>query len=236
MSVIKAENVSKSYGLYRALENLNIDVDESKIFALLGPNGAGKTTFLRLMFNLIKADTGTILINGKSPQNCSSRLGVNYLPERFQFYPYYTASGVLEFYGKMHGVPEKDIRVQVSKALESVNILKIAGQRVNTLSKGQLQRVGIASLLIGESKLLVLDEPFTGIDPIAIKDIKEILLRLKKEEGKTIFINSHILSEMEQICDEIAILDKGVCLVQGNLNELIGEDTLENYFYKTVSH
>ena len=236
MAIIKAENVSKSYGLHKALVNLNIEVEEAKIFALLGPNGAGKTTFLKIMFNLIKSETGTISINGKHPADHASRIGVNYLPERFQFFPYYSVRGTLEFYARMHGVDTKDMDAQVNHALREINIDNLDKQKINTLSKGQLQRVGIATLLLGDSNILILDEPFTGIDPIAIKDIKEILLKLKNEEGKTIFINSHILSEMELICDDIAILDKGEWLVQGGLSELIGDDSLENFFYNKVGH
>lgn len=232
MQIIKAQNVSKNYGSLTALQGLSLTVEEGSAFALLGPNGAGKTTFVRALLGLTKCG-GDLKLQELDVSDKNARQGLAYLPEKFNFFSYYTVESVLSFYGKMQGLNGSALSEAIATALDTLNITELRGKRMDNLSKGQVQRTGLANLLMGENKILILDEPFSGLDPIGIKELKDLINKLKKQ-GKTIFINSHILSEMEQICDQVAILNKGHCLVQGSLSEVKGSKSLEDAFYDLV--
>lgn len=235
MDLIQINNISKSYGIEFSLDNVSLNIQKGKIFALLGPNGAGKTTLVKLMLNLMHSDSGTITINGFNVNDKDSRKGVAFIAEKFSFFPFYTAKGVLEFFGKMKGVEGAELSSQVDAALERLQIKELTNRKLSRMSKGQMQRVGLASLLIGTNDLIILDEPFSGLDPIGIRDLKDIIKELKAA-GKTLFINSHILLEMEQICDEVAILHKGKLLFSGSVTEVLAkEKSLDDFFYKMVN-
>ena len=235
MDIIQIKDISKSYGLDFSLQNVSLNVQKGKIFSLLGPNGAGKTTLVKLMLNLLHSDSGTIEINGLSVSDKNSRLGIAFIPEKFNFFPFYTARGVLEFFGKMKGIEGAELTAQVSNALNELQISELSERKLSKMSKGQVQRVGLASILIGNNDLIILDEPFSGLDPIGIRDLKDIIRKLK-EQGKTLFINSHILLEMEQLCDEIAILNKGQLLFAGSVPSVLEkEKSLDDFFYKMVN-
>lgn len=234
MNVIEVTNLKKSYGPNFTLQDINLTIEEGKIFALLGLNGAGKTTLVKCILNLLNPDLGNVFINGKSAEDPNSRMGVVFVPEKFSFFPYYTVQGALEFFGQMKGLSKLELDTQIVQAMHELNISDLANRTLKTLSKGQMQRVGLCNLLIGENKLLVLDEPFSGLDPIGMKDLKD-LVKKQKALGKTIFINSHILSEMEQICDEVAIIHQGEIKVKRNVSEIISEyQNLENFFTAIV--
>ncbi len=235
MDIIQIKDITKSYGLDFSLQNVSLNVKKGKIFSLLGPNGAGKTTLVKMMLNLLHSDSGSIEINGVPVNDQNSRLGVAFIPEKFSFFSFYTARGVLEFFGKMKGIEGTELSSQVNSALTELNILDLSERKLGKMSKGQMQRVGLASILIGNNDLIILDEPFSGLDPIGIRDLKEIIKKLKAE-GKTLFINSHILLEMEQLCDEIAILNKGQLLFAGSVPSVLEkEKSLEEFFYKMVN-
>lgn len=235
MDIIQIKDISKSYGPDFSLRDINLNIQKGKIFALLGPNGAGKTTLVKLMLNLMHSNSGSIEINGLNVNDKNSRMGVAFIPEKFSFFPFYTARGVLEFFGKMKGIVGAELTSQVNSALEELQISDLANRKLSKMSKGQMQRVGLASILIGNNDLIVLDEPFSGLDPIGIRDLKEIIKKLKAQ-GKTMFINSHILLEMEQICDEFAILNKGKLLFSGSVAAVLEkEKSLDDFFYRTVN-
>jgi ABC-2 type transport system ATP-binding protein len=235
VNIIQIQDITKSYGADFSLKNVSLNVEQGKIFALLGPNGAGKTTLVKLMLNLLHSDSGRITINGLDVHNQNSRMGLAFIPEKFSFFPFYTAEGVLEFFGNMKGLTGEELKTQVKSALEELQIPELAKRKLSKMSKGQMQRVGLASILIGNNDLIVLDEPFSGLDPIGMRDLKEIIKKLKAQ-GKTLFINSHILLEMEQLCDEIAILHKGQMLFNGPVASVLEkEKSLEDFFYKTVN-
>ncbi len=235
MNAIEVQNLSKSYGADFSLRDVSLKVESGKIFALLGPNGAGKTTLVKLILNLMQQDLGQITINAVSSQTPHSRKGVAFIPEKFNFFPYYTVRGVLEFFGTMKGLHGEHLTNQINHALTELDISELANRKLQSLSKGQVQRAGLASLLIGENDLLILDEPFSGLDPIGMRDLKDIL-RKQRALGKTIFLNSHILSEMEQICDDVAILHKGQLLYSGSVQKILDDgSTLEDFFYQLVS-
>ncbi|MBY0415087.1 MAG: ABC transporter ATP-binding protein [Bdellovibrionales bacterium] len=235
MDIIQVKNITKSYGNDFSLKNVSLTLKKGKIFSLLGPNGAGKTTLVKLMLNLLHSDSGNISINGHDVNDKNSRMGVAFIPEKFSFFPFYTAEGVLEFFGKMKGIEGDELKRQVKHALEELHISELAQRKLAKMSKGQVQRVGLASILIGNNDLIILDEPFSGLDPIGMRDLKEIIRKLK-EQGKTLFINSHILLEMEQLCDEVAILNRGKLLFTGNVPEILEtEKSLEDFFYRLVN-
>lgn len=231
--MIHAQNVSKSYGGVKALDSLSLSVERGQAFALLGPNGAGKTTFVKSVLGLVHLNSGQIQLMGKDSSDHLSRERLAYLPEKFQFYSFDTVEKVLAFFAKARNVPKELKAEQINHALERAGIKDLAKRKLTKLSKGQMQRIGLASLLIGDIDLLILDEPFSGLDPIGIKEFRDVLISLK-EAGKTLFINSHTLSEMEKICDSFAILDKGTCLAQGRAAELLAGQSLENFFYKLI--
>jgi ABC-2 type transport system ATP-binding protein len=235
MDIIQIKDISKSYGPEFSLREISLNIEKGKVFSLLGPNGAGKTTLVKLMLNLMHSDSGSIEINGLNVNDKSSRMGIAFIPEKFNFFPFYTARGVLEFFGKMKGIEGGELAAQVNAALEEFQISELASRKLSKMSKGQVQRVGLASILIGNNDLIVLDEPFSGLDPIGIRDLKEIIKKMKAQ-GKTMFINSHILLEMEQICDEIAILNKGQLLFTGSVKSVLEkEKSLDDFFYKIVN-
>ena len=235
MNVIEIEDVSKSYGDHFSLKKISLTIGKGQIFALLGPNGAGKTSLVKLMLNLIHPDQGKILINGVNAHEKLSRQGVAFIPEKFTFFPFYTAYGVLEFFGTMKGLSQEVLKPQIESALKILNIEELKERKLSKMSKGQMQRVGLASILIGENDLIVLDEPFSGLDPIGMRDLKNVIKNLK-DQGKTLFINSHILLEMEQLCDQVAILNKGELLYKGSVDEILQkEKSLDDFFYKLIN-
>lgn len=235
MNAIEVRGVKKSYGPDFSLHDVNLEVKSGKIMALLGPNGAGKTTLVKLMLNLMHVDQGEIKIKDVPSSLASSRNGVGFIPERFSFFPYYTVRGVLEFFGTMKGLKGLDLKSQIDNALKEMNIEDLQNRKLQSLSKGQVQRTGLATLLVGTHDLLILDEPFSGLDPIGMRDLKDII-RKQKALGKTIFLNSHILSEMEQICDDVAILNKGEILFNGSVQSILDKGcSLEDFFYQLVS-
>ncbi len=235
MDVIKTQGINKFYGRNHILKDVSISVSEGTIFALLGPNGAGKTTFIQSVLNLTRIKSGTIELNGKCHCDHKSRQGVAYLPESFNFYPYYTVKGVLNFYFAMYNnrTPKNIKKQKLDEVISKYELDSFINQKIGTLSKGQKQRTGLASLMLGDNKVFIIDEPFSGLDPIAISDFKKTILCLK-EEGKTVFLNSHILSDVEKMCDEMAILKNGSCLAQGKIAELKGSSGLEEFFVKMI--
>ncbi len=233
MHAIEAKNITKAYNNTIALNNCTITVPQNTIFALLGPNGAGKTTFIKLVLDLVSSKRSTILIQGKEHTSIQSRELISYLPENFSFFSYEKVKNCLKFYAQIYGI--QDINHNIEKHLKLLNISELSNRKIKTLSKGQLQRVGLASIFITDTPIIMLDEPFSSLDPIAIKELKETLISLKNR-GKTIFLNSHILSEVEKIADEIAILNKGECLTQGKMSEIKDKNNsdLETLFYDLI--
>jgi len=234
MNVIEVSNLSKSYGSNFTLNNINFTLEQGRIFAVLGLNGAGKTTFVKLILNLLHPDSGEIKINNVSNFKAEARNGVVFIPEKFSFFPFYTVAGTVEFFAEMRGVPKDQVPTVSENAMRELGIYELKDRKLKTLSKGQMQRIGLCNILLGENHLLILDEPFSGLDPIGIKDLKD-LLKKQKALGKTILLNSHILSEMEQICDEAMIIHQGEVKARADVLDIIRDyQTLENFFTTNV--
>lgn len=217
---INLSNVAKMYngGVY-ALRGIEMRVHKGEVFGLLGPNGAGKSTLVKILMTVIsptRAD-GTML--GERIGHKATLRRVGYLPEHHRFPDYLTGEQVIDFYGAMNGVPRERRRKRTAELLELVGMKDWAKFRVRGYSKGMRQRVGIAQALVNDPELVVLDEPTDGVDPVGRRDIRNICSRLR-DEGMTVFINSHLLSELELVCDRVAILVQGKVSSQGTIDEL----------------
>lgn len=202
-----------------AIDDLTLNVDSGQIFGLLGPNGAGKTTFVKVLLGITKPTAGTAKILSEDISNHKIRKEVGYLPENHKFPQYLTAEQVLKSFSKMSGYESQNLNKRIDELLELVGILKWKKVKIAKFSKGMMQRLGLAQAIIHEPRLIFLDEPTDGVDPIGRKEIREILVFLK-EQGKTIFLNSHLLSEVELVSDMVGILNKGKLIKKGNIEEL----------------
>jgi ABC-2 type transport system ATP-binding protein len=206
-----------------SLKSCSLKVYKGETFGLLGPNGAGKTTLLKLLLGIIRPTSGQGLLLGKPIGDRSIKQNIGYLPENPYLYDYLTGWEFLQLAAGLFQIPKKVQRQRIPQLLELVGLSQADARKkqIRRYSKGMLQRVGMAQALINEPKLVFLDEPMSGLDPVGRYQMREIILALKAD-GKTIFFNSHILSEVEQICDRIAILAQGELICSGSLNELLG--------------
>ena len=193
---------------FQALKGVTFSVPKGAVFGLLGPNGAGKTTFVKIMLGIVGKTVGDASVMGHSAGSSKARNQIGYLPEHLRVRRHHTAHSALEFYGGLSGLSVSEVRAKRDALLEKVGLEEWGNSPVKKFSKGMLQRLGLAQALLHDPDLLILDEPTDGLDPQARADVREIMTALQKE-GKTIFLNSHILQEVEMVCDGVAILDHG---------------------------
>jgi ABC-2 type transport system ATP-binding protein len=207
-----------------ALRGVNIQLGRGEVFGLLGPNGAGKSTLVKIMMTVVRPTyaAGTILGRPIGHRGKLARIG--YLPESHRFPPYLTGLRLLDYYAALAKVPRRQRRRRAPELLEHVGMSEWGHTRIGQYSKGMMQRLGIAQTLMNDPDLVVLDEPTDGLDPVARRHVRELLLELKRQ-GKTIFLNSHLLGEVERVCDRVAILIKGLVARQGTLKELTEHTT-----------
>lgn len=217
--MVEVQNITKLYGENRAVDNLSFSVDSGKVYGLLGPNGAGKTTTMNIITGCMGATNGTVTIDGydifENPIKAKELIG--YLPENPPLYNEMTPYEYLLFVGEARGVRGKALKAEVLSAAEKTGISDVLHRLIGNLSKGYKQRVGIASALMGNPKVIILDEPTVGLDPVQIVEIRELIKSLGQEH--TVILSSHILSEINEICDEVLIISKG---------RLIADDSVEN--------
>lgn len=218
-AAIEVSQLTKDYPSVRALDNLSLEVRQGECFGLLGPNGAGKTTLMKLLLNLISPSSGTVHIFNQSVKNDFLREKIGYLPEKVKIYGFLTGSEFLDYQGKLYGMNRTARKTRTEECLKTVAMYADRFRRIGEYSKGMVQRIGLAQALLNTPRLLLLDEPAAGLDPISNKEMRDILLRLK-EAGVTIFINSHLLSEIEMLCDRVAILHRGHMVRTGSKQEL----------------
>lgn len=217
---VKTEDLTKYYKKNKALDGLTLEVAKGSVFSLLGANGAGKTTLMKLLLSIVKPTRGSAEILGTDILDYNARKNIGYLNETHAFPNYLTASQVLFYFGKMNNLSTSFIKKQIPVLLKEVNLEKKGNIKIKKFSKGMSQRLGIAQALLNNPEILFLDEPTDGIDPVGRKEIRDILINLKNK-GKTIFINSHLLSEVEKISDDIAILKKGKLVKRGTVEEFV---------------
>lgn len=206
----------------RVLHGVTFDVLDNEIFGFVGPNGAGKTTTLKILMGLIKPTEGSASILGSDVSESEFRHQIGFLPENPYFYPFLTAREILDFYARLSGVAASERAQRVDQLLGIVNLGHAMDARLKTFSKGMLQRVGVAQALIHNPRVVFLDEPMSGLDPIGRKEIRDLILSLQAE-GKTIFMNTHILPDVEMICDRVAIIVKGQIRHQGRIEDFLPE-------------
>lgn len=222
--IIELSNLSKTFhvGFRRkrvdAVKNIDLKVKRGEIFGLIGPNGAGKTTTIKMLTGLIKPTSGSMKLMGFDgfDRKCSQKLG--YLPEISYYYESLTACEILDFYAKLYGI-HHDREKRVNDWLEKVGLIHAKNKRLGQFSKGMLQRVGLAQALIGDPDLVILDEPQSGLDPLGRRDVAELILDCKKK-GKTVFFSSHILPDVERLCDRVGVIRNGQMESVGSLSEL----------------
>ncbi len=209
-----------------AVDHITLDVPEGQIFGFLGPNGAGKTTTIKMLLGLIFPDSGTAYILGQPAGDIDAKRKISYLPETPYFYEHMTGFEVLDFYGTLFRIPAQKRKARVSELLEQVGLASNMHKRLRFYSKGMLQRIGLAQALVNDPRVLFLDEPTSGLDPIAHLEIRDLILRLR-EEGRTVFLSSHQLSDVEMVCDRVSIMNRGKVLKVGALKELLAGQTTE---------
>ena len=208
-----------------SLKSCSLNVQKGETFGLLGANGAGKTTLLKLLLGIVQPTSGTAKLLGHDLGDRLSRQKIGYLPENAYYYDYLTGWELLDFIGSMFGMESRLKNDRIAELLDLVGLAQSTARKkqIRQYSKGMVQRVGLAQALINDPELVFLDEPMSGLDPVGRYQIREIILTLK-QQGKTVFFNSHILSDVELICDRIGILHRGELIAIGTLNELLGTD------------
>ena len=216
--MLEISNISKSFGEKKVVNNISFNVESGKIFGLLGRNGAGKSTIFRMILNILKADTGTIKYNDDFINELNSD-DIGYLPEEGSLILSYTVIEQLLYYGTLKSMTEKQIKQRAIMLLEKFNILEYLNIKIKDLSKGNRQKIQFIIAILHDPDLIILDEPFSGLDPISVDEFKNIILELKSE-GKMIVFSSHRMDHVEMLCEEILIIDKGNEILKGNLKEI----------------
>ncbi|MEO8398212.1 MAG: ABC transporter ATP-binding protein [Ignavibacteriaceae bacterium] len=225
MNAIETKNLSKIYSSafgkkqVHALNDLNLTIKEGSIFGLLGPNGAGKTTLIKMLLGITFPSAGSAKILNEEISNYKIKSKVGYLPENHKYPSYLSGGETLKLFGKLSGLDDSILNRKIDELLELMDLSKWKKAKIKTYSKGMMQRLGLAQALLNDPDLIFLDEPTDGVDPIGRKEIRDILLELKSR-SKTIFLNSHLLSEVEMITDRVAILNKGKLLREGTVHDL----------------
>jgi ABC-2 type transport system ATP-binding protein len=217
-----------------AVRDLTLEVAPGQIYGLLGPNGSGKSTTLKIILGLVPPTRGRIEIFGRENDRVASRESVGFLPESPYFYKYLTGEETLRFYGKLCGLRGGSLKQRVEKMLAQVGLIDARNRRLGGYSKGMLQRIGLAQALIQEPALLVLDEPTAGVDPAGAREIRDLILDLKSR-GTTVLLSSHLLGQVQEICDRVGILANGVLVREGALSDLLGVENQTQLILENAS-
>jgi len=213
-------HLSKQFGRQQAVRSVSFQVERGEVVGLLGANGAGKTTVIKMLLGLVRPDDGEVMLLGRPGTDPASRTRVGYLPELFRYQPWLTASEVLDLHARLAGLRRSDQRQR--QLLADVGLAARAQDRVGGFSKGMQQRLGLAVALVGEPELVVLDEPTSALDPLGRADVRDLVLSLR-ERGVAVLLNSHLIGEVERVCDRVVILDHGDVAAQGTLAQLLGQ-------------
>jgi len=221
MLALETQDLTKRFnrGKITALEDVTLSVEEGIIFGLLGPNGAGKTTLIKIVLGILFPTSGSARLLERPINDIRTKEKIGYLPENHRYPDFLKGGEVLDYFARLSAVEKNRLKKNKAELLKLVNLEKWENTKIKKYSKGMQQRLGLAQAMMNDPDILFLDEPTDGVDPIGRKEIREVLLHFK-EEGKTIFLNSHLLSEVEMICDEVAILDKGRLIRRGTVEEL----------------
>jgi ABC-2 type transport system ATP-binding protein len=220
--IIEAEGLTKNYDKLVAVDNLNLRIKSGEIYGLLGPNGAGKTTTILMMLGLSEPTSGRVFVDGynSTTQPIKVKQIAGYLPDNIGFYEDLTGKENLRFIAELNGLPDKHINDRIDYVLERVGLSDVGDKPVGTYSRGMRQRLGIADILIRDSKVVILDEPTLGLDPEGIEHILQLIVDLSKKDGRTVLISSHLLYQIQRVCDRVGIFVKGKLLASGPIDTL----------------
>ena len=239
MAVVEIENLTKDFAVgfwkkrpVRALDNLSLQINQGEIFGFLGPNGAGKSTTIKLLMNLLYPTSGNARIMGEPVSSTAMRKNIGYLPENPYFYDYLTPVELLTYVGRLFGLGAAELKKRTRALIQDVGLGHAENRQLRKFSKGMVQRLGIAQALINDPKIVFFDEPMSGLDPIGRMDVRRIILSLKAR-GVTVFFSSHILPDVETICDRVSILNRGKLQEVGALADILKADA--NYHEIIVS-
>ena len=228
-AVLEARNLTKTFTArfpsresFTALSNVTFEVREGEVFAFLGPNGAGKTTALNILLGFLTPTSGECRVFGLDPRDHNARSRVGFLPENYAFYSAFTAPLLLDYFARLLGVPKSERRNRIDELIDRVGLADARRRSIGKFSRGMRQRLGIAQALLNRPQLLILDEPTSGFDPIGRHMVRDMMLDLKRT-GVSIMLSSHILSEVEAICDRVVIIDRGRVIKEGSLRDVLGE-------------
>jgi ABC-2 type transport system ATP-binding protein len=217
-----------------ALRGLSLDIPAGHVYGLLGPNGSGKSTTLKILLGLVTPTSGTSEIFGVPSERVASRVDVGFLPENPYFYKFLTGSETIAFYGRLCGLGGRSLRDRVAELLDLVGLQDAGDRRISGYSKGMLQRIGLAQAMVHDPRLLILDEPTAGVDPAGSRQIRDLILRLK-ERGKTVLLTSHLLEQVQEVCDRVGILAKGELVREGSLDILTGVTGQTEYLIENAN-
>jgi ABC-2 type transport system ATP-binding protein len=230
MNIVVVEDLTKIYqtgmkkGGITALDGVSLTIEQPEIFGLLGPNGAGKTTLFKTLLGITRVTSGYATIAGLPPDNPNSRKKVGYLPENHRFPNHLTGMGLLEFTGRLHGMRSNDIDARSGQLLTLVGMDRWGDTKISKYSKGMQQRIGLAQALLADPEILFLDEPTDGVDPVGKTEIRDVLKKIR-DEGRSVILNSHLLSEVESVADRVAILSHGKVIRIGSVDELTSRES-----------
>jgi len=233
MSTIIVDKISKSFGAVKAVRNVSFEVDPGEIFGLLGPNGAGKTTSIRIILDIFKPDTGSVSILG-GPMSESKKDRIGYLPEERGLYQDIPLERCLVYLATLKGLEESTAHVRVSEFLERFDLANSRRKKVKELSKGMQQKAQLINTLVHEPEVIIIDEPFTALDPVNTQMVKD-LLREKRDEGKTIIMCTHQMHQVEELADRIALIDQGETVLYGNLAEIRRKYSSDGVLVRTLT-
>lgn len=222
--VIETVHLRKEYGAKVAVEDLTLRVPRGEVFGFLGPNGAGKSTTVKMLLGLVWPTAGELTVFGQAPRDPQVRARIGFLPEHFRFHEWLRAGEFLMFHGRLYGIPPQTLRQRIPELLELVGLADSAQTRLSEFSKGMLQRIGLAQAMLNEPELIFLDEPTSGLDPLGLRLVRDIIRRLKAA-GTTIFLNSHLLSEVEVTCDRVAFIKNGRVVQTDRMADLLQRTT-----------
>lgn len=230
MNAVEIEDVHKTFpghwgkgGVY-AVKGVSLSIPQGGVYGLIGPNGSGKSTIMKALVGLLAPDAGSCRVFGKPATAAANRREIGFLPENPYFYKFLTGAETVRFYGRLCGLRGAELKARTEELLELVGLTDAAHRRLGGYSKGMLQRVGLAQALVQRPRLLVLDEPTAGVDPIGSRAIRDIILTLK-EQGMTVFLCSHLLEQVQEICDRVGILYHGVMIAEGTMEELTRDNS-----------
>ncbi|GAC1319557.1 MAG: ABC transporter ATP-binding protein [Chloroflexota bacterium] len=220
-TAIEVVGLRKQYGRKTALHGLDLVVQAGEVFGFLGPNGAGKTTTVKILLGLVRPTAGEARLLGRPAGEADARRRIGYLPENFRFHDWLTGEGLLQFHGRLAGMSLERRQERIPQVLELVGLGDRGADRIRSYSKGMTQRIGLAQAILHEPDIVLLDEPTSALDPVGRREVRD-LIRLLASTGTTVFLNSHLLSEVEMVCDRVAIVDRGRVVRSGPLAELVG--------------